>query len=306
MSGEKRIRIGCLLAARAVALLFTLIPAGRPQDTGTSRVETLRLTSKVFDNTRTIRVLLPAGYDAPERRDQQYPAIYLTDGITVFQSRGFDLQRRLDQLSRDGSIPPAIVVGVDNGGSTDKSRNPETDRANEFLPYPDVGFPPNHLYAADPQNPRGKLYPRFLVEELMPLVAREYRIRTGPANTMVGGFSYGGVSALYTVMNRPGVFGGLLLESTPLWIGADRQLLRDAETARTWPVAVYIASGTSETKDTDVLQEGQQDQEKLVSIIRGNSPKTRVKTVVEPGGTHDPSSWGRRFPAALRFLLGAE
>jgi enterochelin esterase-like enzyme len=269
-----------------------------------NNVETLQITSKVFDNTRTIRILLPPGYHDPKNAAQHYPVLYFNDGITVFKSRTFHLEERVYPFIQSGSIPPLIVVGVDNGGSTDKSKNPETDRANEFLPYPDVGFPPNHLYTADPPNPQGKLYPDFLVNEIMPLIQKRYRIKAGPSNTVLGGSSYGGVSALYTVIRKAGTFGGLLLESTPLWIAPDRQLLKDAEKTEVWPKAVYVGSETKETEQEDVRLEGAQDEETLLAIIRTNSPETRLKSVLEEGGVHDASSWGGRLPVALQFLFG--
>ncbi len=203
------------------------------------------------------------------------------------------MEDRVYPLIQSGSIHPLIVVGIDNGGSTDKSTKPETDRANEFLPYPDSGFPPKHLYPADPPDPNGKLYPDFLVNEVMPLIQRHYRIKTGRSNTVLAGCSYGGVSALYTVIRKPGVFGGLLLESAPLWIGTDRQLLKDAQKTGRWPASVYIGLGTKET-DEDIRAEGRADTEELLGTIRSNSPKARLKFVVEEGGVNDASSWGRR------------
>jgi predicted alpha/beta superfamily hydrolase len=280
-------------------------PDTQAADTITSaNVENLQITSKIFNNTRTIRILLPPHYHEPENALRRYPVLYFTDGITVFKSRTFELEQRIYPLIQNGSLPALIVVGVDNGGSTDKSKNPETDRANEFLPYPDVGFPPSHLYAPDPPHPQGRLYPDFLVTEVMPLIQQRYRIKTGPSNTVLGGFSYGGVGALYTVISKPGTFGGLLLESTPLWVGPDRQLLTDAEHTRVWPQAVYVGLGTKETDQEDVGREGKQDEERLLAIIRKNSPKTRLKSVLEEGGIHDASSWGRRLPVALEFLFG--
>ncbi len=271
-----------------------------------SDIETIQITSKVFHNTRTLRVLLPPGYHEARNRNRRYPVLYFNDGITVFKSRTFRVQERVVPLIQSGAIPPIIVVGIDNGGAADQSKNPEADRTNEFLPFPDTGFPPHHIYPADPPNPKGQLYPEFLVREVMPLIQQHYRVKTGPSNTGLGGFSYGAVSALYTAINKPGTFGMLLLESAPLWIGPDRQLLEVAKRTRKWPRSVYIGSGTEETQEEDVRLEGHQDELALIGIIRLNSAATRVKSVTEEGGTHDPSSWGRRLPDALRFLFTAE
>jgi len=75
-----------------------------------------------------------------------------------------------------------IVVGIDNGASTDKSKS-DIDRADEFLPYSDVGFP-GHRYPPDPSEPHGALYPDFLIKEVMPLIQRHYRVKTGPSNAV--------------------------------------------------------------------------------------------------------------------------
>ena len=40
----------------------------------------MSFTSRVFGNTRSVRVLVPAGYDAPAQRTRRYPALYLNDG----------------------------------------------------------------------------------------------------------------------------------------------------------------------------------------------------------------------------------
>ena len=41
-----------------------------------------RLTSRIFGNVRTVRVLLPPGYDAPENRDRRYPGSICSTGRT--------------------------------------------------------------------------------------------------------------------------------------------------------------------------------------------------------------------------------
>ena len=268
-----------------------------------SNVETLQLASKTFNNTRSIRVLLPPGYHNPENSKKRYPVFYFNDGIMVFRPNRINVEEVVYKLIGRGELPPIIVVGIDNGGSTNETKNPETDRANEFLPYPDVGFAPDHLYAPDPPSPQGKLYPQFLIDEVMPLVKQRYRVGAGPSNTGLGGFSRGGVAALYTVMSRPGVFGKLLLESTPLWIGPDRQLLKDAREARKWPLTVYIGVGTKEAPDEAINNEGRQGVETLRAIIREKSPRTSLKVVVEEGGKHEPSAWRGRLPSALQFLF---
>lgn len=268
----------------------------------TSQVEVLQLTSKVFDNTRSIRVLLPPDYHDPKNAKKHYPVIYFTDGLLVFRPNRINIEEVVHQLITNRDIPPIIAIGIDNGGATNKTKNPATDRANEFLPYPDVGFDAQHTYPPDPPNPQGKLFPRFLIDEVMLLIQQHYRIKTGPENTGLGGFSYGGVAALHTAMSRPGIFGKLLLESTPLWIGTDQQLLQDAVSTRLWPMAVYLGVGTKETDDEVINLAGKRNIELLRAAIVKHSPKSRLRIFWEDGATHEPASWRRRLPLALKFL----
>ena len=258
-------------------------------------IETFTLKSNVFHNSRTIHVLLPADYATSNRT---YPVLYLNDGQMVFRplaKQGIEIQ--------SVAQPPIIVVGIDNGSMADNASKERDDRAIEFLPYPDVGFGPSHTYTPDPPNPRGKLYPSFLVDEVMPAIEKRYRVRKGSANTAVGGFSYGGVAALYAVIARPNVFGKLLLESTPLWIGANRRLLDDASKLDAWPARVYVGVGTAEGSDPEINAEGEKDIATLMTIIREKSPSTRIEFVREEGARHATSFWRRRLPHALEFLF---
>jgi len=265
-------------------------------------VETQELTSEVFENTRSLRILLPPGYHDPKNAEVKYPVLYLNDGVMAFHPPAIDVPGVFQKLYADGAIPPILVVGIDNGGTTDQTTNAVRDRANEYLPYPDAGFD-TLRYAPDPPNPEGRRYPDFLIGEVMPLIERTYRVQTGPAHTAIGGFSYGGVAALYAVIRRPWTFGGLLLESTPLWIGPEKELLRDARASASWPATVYVGLGTLESPEEVTRAEGLLDRDALVAIIRQGSPATRLELVLEDGASHEPAAWRRRLPGAVVTLF---
>ncbi|MBZ5574848.1 MAG: hypothetical protein LAO09_23590, partial [Acidobacteriia bacterium] len=175
----------------------------RPEPVGNSSVVgDLRLhefSSRVFRNTRMLRVWLPPGYDASENQDRHYPIFYLNDGqnlfdrATAFAGVDWEVDEAADRLIREQMIPPMIIAGIDNA---------TTDRIKEFLPY--RSFHPPVL------RPQGKRYPDFLMNEVMPFLYQRYRIARGPENTGLGGSSLGALISLYTVMDRPGIFGRLL------------------------------------------------------------------------------------------------
>ena len=266
----------------------------------TDTTEMLEMASNVFQNSRYLRILLPEGYRIPADVARHYPVLYFNDGTAVFDAGIYHLEQVVDQLIRTGDIPPIIIVGIDNGACTDQTKDPLIDRAKEFLPYPDTG-PASHPYAPSPAQPQGKLYPRFLIDEVMPFIEKHYRVKTGPTNTGLAGSSYGAVSALYTVINNPDVFGKLLLESPPLWIGPNYQILREAEVCKQWPSSVYLGYGTSEGEAQETIING----EHLADVFR-KFRNVRFKYVEDEGAKHDFSAWARRLPEALRFLYRKE
>ena len=232
--------------AAAAALLLACAPGQRLDAAGaagtaaipckstvTGDLRVLSLTSTIFGNTRAIRVLLPAGYDAPENAQRKYPVLYLLDGQNLFDECLSDVSHRewgvdetVGRLIAAKALPALIVVGVDHAGA---------DRVREFLPYRD--------FVEDPSMPEpvGKRFPEFLAAEVLPLVSSRYRTLRGRANTGIGGSSYGGVAALYALLARPKEFGFVLLESTPLWVGMG-QLVRDTAPLTAFPLKVYFGA----------------------------------------------------------------
>jgi predicted alpha/beta superfamily hydrolase len=249
--------------------------------------------SKVFGNSRRLRVWLPPGYEAPENQGRYYPALYLNDGqnlfdpATAFNGIEWRVDETAERLIRQGSIPPLIVVGIDHA---------QSDRVKEFIPYRSV----------DPAIPlpQGTHYPAFLMREVMPFVCKHYRIAPGPENSALGGSSLGALISLYTVIARPGIFGRLLLESPSLYV-SQRRILRRSKTLRHWPEKVFLAVGTREGGQEDKDQQVVEDVRTLEGIIhRAGADESHLLVMVEEGAMHGESAWAKRFPQALEFLFG--
>jgi predicted alpha/beta superfamily hydrolase len=256
-------------------------------------VQTFELASKVFGNRRTIRVHLPPGYEATTNRDRRYPVLYLNDGFAVFKATAWNAPQTVSRLIADKSIESLILIGIDNGACADGGT--EDQRTIEYLPYPDKKYEPTIL------APRGQEYPRFLITEVMPEVTKRYRVRPGAESCGIGGASYGGLAALYTVLHNPDVFGRLLLESTPLFMG-NNGVLSDSARSHRWPARVYIGIGTKETKDETLNRSP--FMEGLRSTVVRESPRSRVKLLVAQGASHNSAAWRARLPEALKFLWG--
>lgn len=281
----------------AAPAVVPLIPPKESSVLG--ELEIITINSNVFHNIRNLRVWLPANYFAPVNRNKHYPVLYMQDGQNLFdEATAFNHEWRFDEsvqfLTGSMRIGPMIVVGID---STPR-------RANEYLPYPD---PDNkELGKFETQDVHGKQYGDFVINEVMPLIQKKYRVLTGRHNTGLGGSMYGGAVALYTVLTYPGVFGKALIESPSLLIG-NEQLLENAGNARQFPEKIYVAIGTAEEPDENASAKDVKEVTELEKIFRakGLGP-TRLKVVVEEGAHHDETAWSKRLPDALLFLYGSD
>jgi predicted alpha/beta superfamily hydrolase len=259
--------------------------------TGDLRLHEFR--SRIFRNTRFLRVWLPPAYDNPENVGRRYPVLYLNDGQNLFEpSTSFtgvewEVDETAERLVNDLIIPPMIIVGMDNAGK---------DRYREYMPHRSLH--PMMLRV------QGNRYPDFLMKEVMPFVARNYRVFSGPENTGLGGSSLGALIALYTAMVRPGVIGRLLVESPSLW-ASNRQIIRDSRPIRRWPERIFLATGTAEAGRQDRDQSVVDDVREFAAILRrAGLDDRRLALEIDEGGTHHESAWARRFPEALTFLFG--
>jgi enterochelin esterase-like enzyme len=260
--------------------------------TGDLRLHQFR--SRVFKNSRFLRVWLPPGYDDADNAGRRYPVFYLNDGQNLFESSTafggveWQVDETADRLIREGSVPPLIIVGMDNTGK---------DRVREYMPHRSMN--PMMLRV------QGRHYPDFLMKEVMPFVERNYRIATGPENTGLGGSSLGGLIALYTVMARPGVIGRVLLESPSLW-ASGRQLIRDSRSVRVWPERIFLGVGTAEAGNAERSRTVVDDVRELSAILRrAVLSEQRLRLVIRDGAGHNEAAWAERFPEALSFLFGS-
>lgn len=130
------------------------------------------LHSKVLNEELYIDVALPTGY---ESSDAKYPVLYLLDGT---DNLGHVIGST-EVLTRTGSIPPSIIVGINN-----------TNRIRDFTPssVDDV-----------PYSGGGPKFLKFISSELIPYIESHYR--THPYRVLEG-HSLGGLFTAYTLMEK--------------------------------------------------------------------------------------------------------
>jgi len=300
---------------RSLLLAFVLLMSGRlvaqapgckPSVVGDLRVE--KIDSGIFPGPHTLRVWLPAGYTEPANTQRSYPVLYMLDGEMLFDTctnpyhSEWQIDETLTKLIGEGKVEPLIVVGIDSPGDDNR-------RANELLPMADPSSPT--LF-----EPQGTKFPSFLLHEVMPHIAAEFRVKAGRMNTGIGGCSYGGIAALNALLKLPGTFGIGLIESPSLHVG-NGAFVRETEHLSFTPVRLYIGVGTNETGNfPDMLRKAGYDPEAfnrtfahnaelLAENFKSSDSSTAIKFVETPGARHEEAAWRQRFPAAIEFLFPA-
>jgi predicted alpha/beta superfamily hydrolase len=255
---------------------------------------------------RDVWVWTPPAYFA--HTEERFPVIYMHDGQNLFVPEKsythvtWGVAEVITRLSRWGFIRPAIVVGIDN----------TENRVGDYLPAKPFNtregkallekFKQEDPEAFDKFTIISDTYLKLIVEEIKPLIDRNFRTRAGQQDTMVIGSSMGGLISLYALTEYPDVFGGAGCFSThwPILRGLTLPYLREH-----LPMAgthkVYFDYGTG---GYDAEYEPYQQVVDAVMREKGYVHGMDWLTRCAPGADHHEIAWRSRLHIALRFLLG--
>ena len=247
----------------------------RPQ----GRVERVPAGPKLPGLDRDLTVYLPPSYGETDRR---YPVLYMQDGQNLFDPEAsFAGSWRVDLAMNWAAARQreGIVVGVPNAGE---------DRIAEYSPFDD---PEGGLG-------RGNEYVSHLAETIKPLVDARFRTLPQRETTGVVGSSMGGLISLVAFFARPDVFGIMGALSPSLWF-AERAIFGLLEAAPSEPGRLYLDVGRLEGPETLANARRLRDLLGAKGYVQG----AQLRYVEDRAGKHDEAAWGRRFRAALPFLL---
>ena len=141
-------------------------------------IEGQSMVSKITGYDVNYSVYLPPGYDSSQR---SYPVVYLlhgyTDNETAWVQFG-EVNRVADEAIASGEIPPMIIIMPDAKVTWYVNNHTGTDK-----------------------------YEDMMIEEFIPFVEKQYRIRSDRAFRGVSGLSMGGNGSLVYALRHPDVFG---------------------------------------------------------------------------------------------------
>lgn len=259
--------------------------------------------SKVHASTRNIRVYTPPSYK--ENTVARYPVIYVHDGQTTFAGSTsinqsidgcLNADLAMDKGAETGAIAEAIVVGIDNGSGLEDITGQK--RIAEMSPTPSVQG-----------GGKGPQYASMIIDEIKPMVDKDYRTRTDRASTFTIGSSMGGLISAYLAFERSDVFGGFGTQSGALWW--DNQVMvtkaKSDLGAGKKPLRIYVDYGDAEVPEPDYTQKLVSPNQALLKVLKdgGYVDDQTVRFNLGPKGSeHKSKSWGTRIPAAFAFLVG--
>lgn len=235
--------------------------------------------STELGNRRDVFVWLPPGYSRSERR---YPVIYMHDGQNLFDARmSYAEPWRVDTAMLRAGSPAleAIVVGISNMG---------VDRIGEYSPYVDARV----------GGGRGDAYLDWVIGTVKPLVDERFRTRPDRLHTGMAGSSMGGLITLHAYLRDPSVFGFVGVLSPSLWF-AGRRIFSTLTASPHVAGRIYLDVGGREGKVA--VDDARRMRDALVA--KGYALGPELHWVEDPNGRHSEVDWGRRFAAALPFLL---
>ncbi|MBM3833166.1 MAG: esterase family protein [Verrucomicrobia bacterium] len=150
------------------------------------------LPSEVFPGTQhTYWVYVPAQYDP-----SQPAALMIFNDGQAFKHEPGDVQAHhvLDNLIYRREIPVMLGVFINPGRRADQPEPTPQDWGDRNTNRPDE------------YNALNDKYPRVIVDELLPVLYRDYNISRDPEMRGIGGSSSGGIAAFTVAWHRPGHF----------------------------------------------------------------------------------------------------
>lgn len=233
-----------------------------------------KFSSKLGVVERDIIVWLPPSYK--KNKEEKYPVLYMHDGQNLFDPKtayiGIDwrVDETVSKLIKAGKINEIIIVGIYNS----------PDRLDEYS-----------------NTDKGKLYTRFIIEELKPFIDSNYRTKSDRKNTAVMGSSMGGLISFLLAWNRPDVFSmaGCLSSSFYYQLDYAVNIVKEYHGQKK-PIRFYIDHGE------DGIGGGQR---MFVALSnKGYIIGTDLDYYYDTGAQHTENAWAERLHRSLIFFFG--
>ncbi len=244
--------------------------------------------SKVLNNRRKIRIYLPLSYAA--QKNKYYPVLYVHDGQNVFHAaesfsgESWNLHQTAEKLIRKKLIEEIVIVAADNMGEQRLSEYAHQD-----------GF-----YKGEKVKARGFKYEKFLIQELMPYIENNYRVKQGAENTALMGSSMGGLVTFNIGLRRTDLFSKLGVMSPSFWWGKSSPLEKiNSYNYQKLNSKIWLDTGDAEGKFMSF-------NEAVISRLKYLKQSLNLDLLYYqvPGAVHSETAWAARVHCPLIYFYG--
>lgn len=270
----------------------SMVQPGVPQGTVTAWA---RLPSEAYPGTlHDYCVYVPAQYDAAT------PAALMIfqDGQAFLRPTGdYRVPAVFDNLIHRREMPVTIAVFINPGRRPDQPEASASDWGDRSSNRPQE-------YNALDDN-----YARVIVDELLPVITKAYRISTNPADRAIGGASSGAIAAFTVAWHRPDQFRKVL-STIGSFVNirgghAYPDLIRASERK---PIRIFLQDGVNDHRgrrgnDANAPYNADRDwhaqNRKMVAALTEKGYDVNFTWGI---GTHSNKQGGAILPEMLRWL----
>jgi predicted alpha/beta superfamily hydrolase len=230
----------------------------------------IEFDSTILGRKHRLRVYVPPGYE--ENTLQHYPVLYMQEGKNLFfpaeafLGNEWGVDESLSLLNKMTAIDRVIIVGI---WSEDR-----------FLDYTKPGY---------------EKYGLSVIEEIVPMVNKKFRLLGGPRETGVMGSSLGGVVSFYMAWQWPGIFGAAFCLSSTF---SHQDDLIDRVLTEPMPKSKFYLDSGWPGDNFEVTYAMA-----MALSQRGWIPGKEFLHVMFPLALHDEKSWGARLHLPLQLFL---
>ncbi len=257
----------------------------RQPDVPKGKVTRHEMRSQIFKGTlRQYYVYVPAQYDG---KSPAAVMVFQDGHAYVSESGDFKTPLVFDHLIAKKEMPVTIGIFINPGLHVEKFNGRQTwgthkNKSNRSFEYDSLG---------------GK-YAEFLEKEILPVVAKKYKLTNTPDQRAICGMSSGGICAFTAAWERPDLFRKVISHIgsfTNIRGGHVYPALIRKEPIR--PLRIYLQDGKNDLDNAHGNWWLSNLQMKRALAYR----KYQYRWAPTNGG-HSGKDGGRRFPNALRWL----
>lgn len=235
------------------------------------KIEKQELLSQILKNKRNIYIYLPHNY---LRDNGMYKTLILTDGNDYLKV--LNAKNALDNLIYEGVIPPIAAIFITHT----EERNNELACNDEFI--------------------------NFIISEILPWTRNTYNISQKPEDNIIGGLSFGGLSAMYCGLRHSDVFGNVLCQSGSFWWSPDNNdgtgnirnfIAEEFERVNKSNLKIYMEVGEIESKKYIIYPN-----EQLRDLLISKGYNVNYSTFK---AGHDYLLWGETLAKGIKWLINS-